>query len=82
MRGKQLQHAIRMLELAADPSKVVYYIDETTCNTWSGKRTTWMSKEAPVAVVMPKKRQSVSVFGALGGDPVTFYYQLHPQQKT
>ena len=44
MRGKQLQHAIRMLELAADPSKVVYYIDESTCNTWSGKRTTWMSK--------------------------------------
>ena len=40
-------------------------IDETTCNTWSGNRHTWMNKEAPVTVVLPKRRQSTSVFGGI-----------------
>ena len=41
------------------------HIDETTCNTRSGNRHTWMNKEAPVTVVLPKRRQSTSVFGGI-----------------
>ena len=44
----------------------VVYFDESSCNSWHRRSHTWSTAARPVKLVVNKRREAITIFGAIG----------------